>query len=322
MNPRLTIVAVAALLLPATARAEVTFAARPEIGVQTGYETFELEYAVPNQSATTLTTLSSELTYPLHTTIAGVSAAVDADSIAWLASVHTNLHDPWGKMVDSDSVSFGSPGSPTRSTEFSRTESREKARLWSAELALAIRVAQLTPDVRARFLAGFRYESNSYELHGANGWQLDDRGNYVAIALPDDLVVLEYDTRYRIPFVGARLDGNFTEAFALVAETRLLTSFSSHDDDHVLRFKRARATPFGLGFMFRATPMLRVATNMYLGLDLQLQYLHAVTGKLSQRYYEDDPFLGGDQTGASIPDTDFTYRYLRGRFLAVAEIRF
>jgi hypothetical protein len=78
----------------------------------------------------------------------------------------------------------------------------------------------------------------------------------------------------------------------------------------------------GLGFLVRVAPTLRVATHVSVGLDLQFQYLRAVTGTLSQAYYADDPFIAGDQTAAQISDADFTFRMLRARGMAFVEARF
>ena len=320
MTRAAAVLALAVLLVPAAARAEVSVVVRPEIGLQTGYETFELGFAIPQTSSPYEITGSSELTYPLHTTIGGVAFSLDAESVVWLGSVHTNLHDPWGKMVDSDFLTASLPSS-SQSIEFSRTESRATLRMWSAEAALGVRVWRPRPLLRALMLAGFRFESNSYDIFGAKGSHIGEDGEPVAFELPDNLLALEYDTRYRIPFVGARLDGALSDTIYFATEARFLGSFSSHVDDHVLRNKRGRANPFGLGFALAARPTVRLAKSLFLGLDLELQYLHSITGTLSQRYYADDPSLDGDQSQTPIGDAGFSYEYLRGRFLLFAEAR-
>jgi len=302
------------------ARADTTFAVRPELGVQAGYETFELGYELPQTSGGAVYEVSSELTYPLSATMAGGAFSLDAGSIAWFGSAHTNLHDPWGEMVDSDFITARS-GTASRKIEFSHTQSRNDARLWTAEMALGVRIAQLS-STRLLMLFGFRHESMSHRVHGANGWQLDASGRQVPVSLPSETLGIEYDTRYRLPFVGARLDGALGPKTFFAAEVRLLSSFSIHEDDHVLRHKRATAKPFGLGFALNLAPSYRVTESFHVGLNAQLQYLHAVTGMLSQQYYADDPFIDGDQTRTTIPDSDFSFAYLRATILAFGELRF
>lgn len=314
--------AVAALMIPAVAHAEVTVAARPEIGLQGGYQSFDLAFAVPQASTpTTSYEASSELTYPLNTTVGGLAASVDAGAFAFFGSVHTNLHDPWGKMVDSDYIT-AKTATQSQTVEFSHTESRTEARLWNAELGVAGRIAQLSPAVRALVTFGFRYESYAHDVRGASGWQLDQTGNRVGVSLPDDTLALTYDTRYRIAFLGARLDGQLSPKAVFVTEARVLGSWSSHEDDHVLRHKLARSEPYGLGVALSAAPALRVGKTVHLGLSMQLQFLRAVTGALQQRYYADDPYIDGDQTQLAIPEVDFSFTLLRASLLAFAEARF
>ncbi|MBI2394675.1 MAG: hypothetical protein HYV09_34220 [Deltaproteobacteria bacterium] len=312
----------ATLVIPAVARAEIAVAARPELGLQGGSESFDLAFAIPQASdPTTSYEASSELTYPLNTTLGGVAASVDAGSFAFFGSVHTNLHHPWGKMVDSDFITART-ASQSQTIEFSHTESRAELRLWNAELGVGARVAQLSPAVRALVTAGFRYESYAHDVRGASGWQLDQTGSRVSVALPDDTLALTYDTRYRIAFLGVRVDGQLSPNAVFVTEARVLGSWSSHEDDHVLRHKIARSEPYGLGFALSGGPALRVGKSMHLGLSLQLQYLRAVSGSLKQRYYADDPYLDGDQTQLAIPEVDFSFTLLRATLLAFAEARF
>jgi hypothetical protein len=311
-----TLAACLTLPTPAIVHADVIVAARPEFGVQAGDETYELSYSVPGAS----NGVASKLTYPWNATVGGVSVSVEADTYVFFASAYTNLRDPWGKMVDSDYLTRRA-GDAVGLDEFSHTESRTESRLWDAELGAAVRVGPIDGPTRVSLLAGFRYESNHHRVFGASGWQLDASGNRIDVSLPDELA-LDYQSRYRILFFGARYEGKPSEAFRFVSEARLLGSSSSHVDDHVLRHKLAEASPLGIGIALSAAPMMRVAHGVHLGLDAQVQYLTSVSGTLSQHYYADDPFLPGDQTTLSIPDADFGFHAVRGRLMLFGQAEF
>ncbi len=300
---------------------------RPEIGTQVGHETFELQAEIPNASATATVKGRSKLTYPINTTLVGATATLDAGSISWSLSGHTNVHDPWGSMVDQDFLGVRSGGAESE-VEFSHTDSRSTMRWYAADLALRIRLVELQVEPalqRLLLVVGFRYESSNYDVFGVRGWQLDGDGNRVTVSLPDATRVGHYETRQKTPFLGFRFDGVVGERLSIGSEARFLMSISSHDDDHLLRHKTAHAAPFGIGASFGLEPAYEVYTSdtmrAFLGLDLQFFVLTSTSGTLSQKYYADDPYIAGDQTMEKIPDASFGYTVLRGRFLAFFAIK-
>jgi hypothetical protein len=106
----------------------------------------------------------------------------------------------------------------------------------------------------------------------------------------------------------------------------LLASWSSHDDDHILRNKLAHASAFGGGFQLSADPAFALGgfpvVHFFAGLHAQVAFATSFSGRLSQHYYGDDPSLQGDQTGQPIPDANFSFTSIRARLLAFVSARF
>jgi hypothetical protein len=307
------------------ARAEdVAFTLRPEIGVQFGTETFELSAPVQSPTADVNLTASSKLSYPVGTGLVGGSAAVDVDRFSFTARALTNFVNPWGTLLDQDFLT-ASAGTQSQQVEFSHTDSRTTLRALVVEGAARYRIAELSAppgSAPLHLVAGLRYESSAYEAFGASGWQLDANANRVAVSLPGDPLGLRYDVRYWLPFVGAGIDLKAGEWFVLSTEGRFIASWSTHDDDHVLRNKRAHASAHGLGFGLAAEPAVEFAPDFHAGVTAEVRYVGALDGHLHQHYYGDDPSLPGDQSTTSIPDSAFSFTSVRVRLLAFVSARF
>jgi hypothetical protein len=303
---------------------------RPEFGVQAGVETYELNATIASSEPSFEVTASSKLSYPVATLLAGGSAIFAVGRFSLAATALTNLVDPWGTLLDRDFVSASSAG--LRETiEFSHTDSRATLRALALEGALRFRIVELSKKPgKAPFylVAGLRYEWSAYDAYGASGWQLDGMQNEAPFSIPDGVHALHYDVRYWLPFVGTGIDFAFGGPFGLRAEARLIASWSTHDDDHVLRHKLAHSLAHGAGAALTLEPALELtrgegaAARVLIGLSGQFQFVGGLDGRLEQKYYADDPSLPGDQTGTVIPDADFSFTSLRVRLLAFVAIRF
>jgi hypothetical protein len=262
--------------------------------------------------------VSSKLTYPKAAPVAGGTAFVDFGPVALVAAGHANVANPWGTVLDQDFVGNGS-----QTIEFSHTDSRNTMRSFAFEGALRVRVEKgVATPYGIWALAGFRYESSTYDIFGVDGWQLDQRANQVHVSLPDDLHVGHYETRYALPFLGARFEGEVSPGISLASEARFLVSWSTHEDDHAFRQKRGRAAPHGLGASISVEPAIVLSSIFRAVAHLSLQYLGSIDGKLSQAYYGDDPSTPTDETGVKIPDSSFSFSNLRLQLFAGLEARF
>lgn len=317
---RLALLIASLLLIPATARAAadappaaapaLRFELRPELGISGGTETYEL-------SARNLGfAIGSKLTYPVDLPLAGGRATLSWGAFALALSFHTGLGQPSGKMVDSDFAG---------SSEFSHTESRVTAKLWSAELAGRMRVAELaqSPGVLPLSLVvGFRHASNVWDVYGASGWQ-GLVGPRVSVSIPDSVHALHYTSRYEIPFFGARLDGHLGDSLVLSGEARLLSAWSQHEDDHLLRAKRGTASTQAFGWSLSGEIAWAVTGPLFLGAYGEVQMLNG-SDMLKQRFYGDDP--GTTQSiegpGTDVPDTIFSYRSDRWMALGFVGVAF
>jgi len=304
-----------------------TFMLRPETGVQAGKETFELSATIPTTMSGVSVSGSSKLSYPVETLLAGGTLRFDIGPLSLSSTALTNLVNPWGNMVDQDWLG-ASVGTRSEKIEFSHTDSRTTLRALMIEGAARLRVASLAEEPGAPSIyavAGFRFESSIYDAYGAWGWQLDENANQVPVSLPGDLLVLHYEVRHRIPFVGFGFDFGRGRRFLLNTEARLFPAWSSHDDDHVLRNKFAHASASGIGFALAAEPGVDLGVGagaqVILGLSAQLQNI-GTSGQLQQRFYDDDPTAPGNQFGNPIPDADFSSTSIRARLLAFVSVRF
>ena len=282
---------------------------RPEIGISGGTETYEL-------SARNIGfAVGSKLTYPVDVPLAGGRATASYGAFAVALSFHTGLGQPSGTMVDSDYVG---------TTEFSHTESRVTAKLWSAELAGRMRVAELAETAGALPLSlvlGFRHAANAWDVHGASGWQGLTRR--VSVSIPDGVHALHYTSTYEIAFFGARLDGHLGESVRLSSEARLLSAWSQHEDDHLIRAKRGTASVHALGWSLSGEIAWTLAGPLFLGAYGEVQMLSG-SDLLKQRFYADDPGTPDsvEGPGTSIPDTLFSYRSDRWMALGFVGVAF
>ena len=304
----------------------MSFLVRPEFGIQGGIETYELSLPIEVPQSSVTVTASSKLSYPVSTLLAGGSLVLGTGPFSFEATALTNLIDPWGTLVDQD---FSSTSSHPETVEFSHTDSRTTLRALALEAAFRLRIVELSRQpgqVPLHLVAGLRYEWSSYDAYGASGWRLDNMQNEVPFSIPGDPLALHYDVRYWLPFVGGGVDFAFGKRFSLHTEARFLFSWSTHDDDHVLRHKVAHSLAHGAGFALAIDPALEVAggavARLFIGLSGQLQFVGALDGKLSQTYYADDPSLPGDPAGVALPDSNFSFTSLRARLLAFAAVRF
>lgn len=308
-----------------TASAQTRFWMRPEVGLQAGRETFELSLTVPSTTFAGTIEAKSTLTYPKATTMVGGSAGLAIGPFALVGMLRTNVHDPWGKMTDQDFIN-AEAGNVHESIEFSHSDSKTTTRSLVAEGAIRLRVATVGSSAWPfHAVLGFRWESNVYDIYGATGWQLDRSGGRVSFSLADSIHALHYQTKYGIPFAGARLDALIGEALLLGLEARVLVAFSSHDDDHLLRFKRAHAATTGVGASIIVEPRWDLggsSLHAYLGIATEIFYLRSAGGTLTQKYYADDPSLPGDQSQQPIPDANFFYDIVRAQMLATFEVSF
>jgi hypothetical protein len=329
-NAHVALLCAAVLLGASAAQADrPTFTARPEIGVQAGTETFEFSANLADQAAGLSATASSKLTYPVATVLAGGTLRTDIGPVSLSATALTNLVNPWGNLVDQDFLAVSNGSAASGNIEFSHTDSRTTMRSLVFDVAARLRVAALGPEPGAttvHLVGGFRFESSVYDAYGAWGWQLDANANRVPVSLPGDPLGLHYEVRHRLPFVGVGLQFGTGKRFVLTTEARLFPSWSSHDDDHILRHKAAHAAAHGVGLGLSAEPGIDLGAGanvqVILGLSGQIQYVTTVDGRIQQAYYADDPSIPGNQLGDPIPDADFSSTSLRARLLAFLSVRF
>ena len=303
-----------------------TFTVAPAIGLQGGTETYEFHASIPDAAGLDASA-SSKLTYPVSAFVAGGSLFFGTGPLGLSATLLTNTGDPWGTLLDQDFIS-ASDGTTSQTVEFSHTDSSTTLRMFDAEAAARLRLGRPAPGktTALHLVAGFHFESSVYDAYGASGWQLDSNEARILVSVPGDPHALRYELRYYQPFLGVGLDVGRGEPFALSGEARLIASWSTHDDDHLLRHKLARASAFGGGIGLRLDPMYSLGgwpgLRFYAGATAQLAIVSSFTGRLRQHYYADDPSIDGDQTGAQIPDAAFSFISVRARLLAVLAARF
>lgn len=296
------------------------FTVEPAIGVQFGSETYDFHASIPTSLAVDAS-VESKLSYPVGGALGGGTILCGLDAFSMSASVFTNVGNPWSTLLDQDFLSDG-----TDTLEFSHTDSPTTLRTLEVEGALRARTSTFADKSGSvHVVVGFRYEASTYDAYGAQGWQLDSDGNQFPVSIPADSHALHYEVRYRQPFVGIGLNGG-TDSFLFSGEARLLASWSSHDDDHLLRHKVGNATAFGGGFGLRLEPMFAIGgfsgVRFFAGANAQLQVVGSFSGTLQQHYYADDPTLDGDQTTEQIPDAHFSFLSLRVRLLLAVAARF
>jgi len=306
--------------------AETNFTLRPETGYQWGKETFEFHDTVTDPSITGPVTLESTLTYPLDAVLLGVSASYRFERLTVVGMLRTNVTDPSGKMRDRDWIT--EPGEGLARTEFSFTESKTALRVIVAEYAVRVRAVDLASNKRASIsgVAGFRFDSSSFEAWGAKGWQLKNDFTPVYGAIPESVLGLTYTTRYYMPFLGVRFDANIADIFSLGFEARGLSAWSTHDDDHVLRHKTGEANMHAFGYAFSLEPSIDIGKTgwgeAFLGLAGEVSVLEQSNGTLHQHFYGDDPGTKQNETGLDFSTVGgFAYQSLRYRILATLELR-
>jgi hypothetical protein len=297
----------------------------PEIGVQFGSETYKFSANVPTSTGLDAS-VSSKLSYPVSGAVGGGTVLFGLGRLSLGVSVLTNIGDPWGTLLDQDFLTVND-GAGSQTVEFSHTDSPTTLRTIGFESAVRYRLGApaVKKEMAVHAVAGFHFESITYDAYGASGWQLDADGNQVFGSIPDSPHGLHYEVHYRQPFIGIGADaGNDSSLFS--GEARLIASWSSHDDDHLLRHKLAHASAFGGGVGFSASWITALgggrSLRLFAGLGGELQAVASFSGRLKQHYYGDDPSLDGDQTNAVIPDADFSFLSVRVRLLLFLAARF
>jgi hypothetical protein len=298
----------------------------PAIGVQAGTETYEFHANVPNTAMVDVD-VRSKLSYPVASGLGGGTVFFGVDALGFSGTFLTNIGDPWSTLLDQDFLS-ATDGMSAQTVEFSHTDSPTTLRMFDVEGAARIRIGKPAPGNTTvlHAVAGFRFEQSTYDAYGASGWQLDMNGNQVFASIPGAPHALHYEVRYHQPFLGLGLDIGARGPFLFSGEARLIASWSSHEDDHVLRNKIANASAFGGGAALRLEPAFVLGglpgIRFLAGLSAQFQVVGSFSGRLKQHYYADDPTLAGDQTNQTIPDSDFSFLSLRLRLLAFLGARF
>jgi hypothetical protein len=302
------------------------FTIAPAIGIQAGSETYEFHANVPSTMSLDVV-VRTKLRYPVASGVAGGSLFFGVDSLGFSGTFLTNVGDPWSTLVDQDFLS-ASDGVNAETIEFSHTDSPTTLRTYDVEGAARIRIGRpaVGKTTALHAVAGFRFERSTYDAYGASGWQLDSDGSRQYASIPGAPHALHYEVRYRQPFLGVGLNVGAGEPFLFSGEARLLASWSSHEDDHVLRHKAAEASAFGGGAALRLEPAFVLGgfpgLRFLAGLSAQLQVVGSFNGVLRQHYYADDPTIDGDQTNQAIPDSEFSFLSLRVRLLAFLGARF
>lgn len=298
----------------------------PEIGVQTGSETYEFHADIPNTLSLDVN-VQSKLSYPVSGALGGGTVFFGLDALGFSGTFLTNIGNPWGTLLDQDFVS-ASDGTNSETVEFSHTNSPTTLRTFDVEGAVRYRLGKpaIGRTTALHLVAGFRFESSTYDAYGASGWQLDASDDKVYASIPGSPHALHYEVRYKQPFVGVGLNLGKSDAFLFSGEARLIASWSSHEDDHILRNKLAHADAFGGGAGIKLQPAFGLGgfsgLHFLAGLDAQLQVVGSFNGTLQQHYYADDPTLDGDQTNEPIPDSKFSFLSVRLRLLAFLAARF
>jgi hypothetical protein len=297
-------------------------ALQPRIGMLAGGTSYGLR--LDNVPGAGGLGVGSELDYPLNFPLAGLRVSLGAGRLTVVASLATNLDDPYGSMEDEDYVT----GSGSQQT-IAYTESSAEARVVFAELCGRIRLTDRV-GVRNRLaldlLLGYRHQLFVFDVHGAEGWVLGASGQRVPAAIDDDVHALHYVGHHALPFVGLGLTAAW-RAFRLDAGARVLAVISANHDDHVLRNKEGDGRAYGAGFAASVSPRWRIAGRaggwgLWVGPELELQYLYGGGGTLEQCYYDDDPTMPGDQHGQTIPDSDFSVSSLQLRAMVGAGFTF
>jgi len=298
----MTLAAVLVWALPAAGE----IAVQPQIGMLAGGTSYALK--LDNIPGTGGLGAGSQLDYPLNFPLAGLGVSLGGGRFTVVASLATNLDDPYGSMEDEDYVTFGS-----EQQTIAYTESLAEARVVLAELCGRIRLSGRA-DQRGRLaldlLVGYRHQLFVFDIHGAEGWVLGAGGQRIDAAIGDDVHAIHYVGHHALPFVGLGLTAAW-RAFRLDAGARVLAVISVNHDDHVLRNKEGDGRAYGAGIAASVSPRWRVAGRargwgLWVGPALELQYLYGGGGTLEQRYYDDDPSVPGDQRGLSIPDSAFS----------------
>ena len=287
------------------------FSLRPEIGYQGGTEVYELTAAISTLS------VRSTLTYPVGALLVGGRATASYGMVELTGMLHVSATDPAGKMLDQDFIN---------SIELSHTESRTEAKMLVAELSAHVRLRERPPahgDPAFSLVGGFRHATNAFDVYGASGWQAADGGTQVAVSLPDDLHGVHYESRYEIPFVGARVDALAGELVSLSLEARILSAWSHHVDDHVFRHKTGTADMQSFGGLLAGEAAWAVAAPLYLGAHAEAQILHGSGGTLKQRFYADDP-SSSKVEGPDTPiiDAKFAFQSDRWKLFAFVGLSF
>jgi hypothetical protein len=293
---------------PATAPVAASTGTWFELSADIGYTFGETEY-IYDQTFADLgrdVRLKSQLEFPLDAPLIGVRGQLGTRwhgrPFVGELTVHTNLADPSGMMYDHDWI-WGLVGF---NGKFSYTESNVTGNLWQLGVAASWHLAE---SERAGFgpHAGYRYQRISQDVIDFTGWQIDiERPPYQPQPLSADTLGIVYRVTYHMIVLGADTRLRLVGDLHATLRGALVPFHFSDFDDHVLRFKTAEASGWGLGGLVQlgtswplGNPSRRVRPVVAARFDLLAL---AADGPQTQTWYGDDPASEGDDTGTTITD--------------------
>ncbi len=293
---------------------KLQFTVEPAIGVSFGYTRYVMNlYGYIDSAQTIVGQLKSQLDFPMDVVLTGARFKIgpaQGGKGQWSleAEVVTSLNDPGKKMTDGDwmYIPNGFNG------QFSYTESDAQLKSWILSLAFYKSILY-RPKFNIDFMAGFRYDYISQEIFNYDGWQIDSNGTRVNISGVGNGI--DYWVKYKMPMVGLRATIG-TGAPILVNISSAFTPFFVNDyDNHLFRFKDAKASGSGTGIVSRFDGRYRLAGvnaphTPYISVGADLTYLSANT-KQTQSWYADEPGVGGGTKGEVITDIPHTISTLQ-----------
>jgi hypothetical protein len=234
----------------------------------------------------------------------------------WLVEVSflKNINDPRSLMKDHDWFT-GNTGVGYFDGKFSYTKSDVEMNRTLITLEARKR---LFYSGKSSFYAfgGFRFEQIKQDIIGYDGWQIDifNDPTFTPQSGYDDTVrALYYEVKYSSPFFGAAYDLLFSNSISMNITAAYMMVSVSDLDDHLLRFKIAEADGSGSGIISTFNMRWEMRSNTESArpyIEMTGEFISAkVSTNQTQRWYGDDPFQDGDETGtviSGIPHDIFT----------------
>lgn len=271
-----------------TAHAETIFSAGADAGALSGFTSYRIS-GVEYDPTYGYYSWASKLKWPIDSIVAGPYLSVNADNqILVDVSLRTNLGDDTGKIKDSDYIN---------GYRFIYSESDARMEMYDFNLRGRINLSRDQKNT-VGIIGGYRYQDFSFKARDVEQTSLIPEYN-----VSKSGVVLKYDVKYSIPYVGLVITSLIGPDTLLELSGQLGFVAVKDVDDHVLRYKKSTGHGTGESIGLSGSVTHDLTPTSYIRLSAEYAMIEA-DGKQTQRWYATEYYYDGTYTPAGYTITD------------------